>query len=290
MSVPSMPLFCGDYLADTKHLTLEQHGAYCLLLMITWRNSGRALPDDDTLLSRYLSITKDRWQKKIRPALEPLFDLSGGTWRSTRLDREWDYVQRKIAAQRENGALGGRPKKHSPENGPNSGAPTRENFSKSADANPLNENETAKPNGFDRRNPNETTHPPSSSAYAEKEEEDDAGAPEAVLQQVTERVAGMAGISGKGALERNATIAAGWLKDGADPNADIYPAVAAAMNRTQQTRIRGFSYFTDEIKTQQRARLTPKQEISNVRHIHHGTGKKQSGEGSLISRYALGLA
>jgi hypothetical protein len=122
----------------------------------------------------------------------------------------------------------------------------------------------------------------------EGDEEDDAGAPEGVLQQVTERVAGMAGISGKEALERNAPIAAGWLKDGADPDADIYPAVANAMNRTSQTRIRGFAYFTDEIKTQQRARLMPKQEISNVRHIHHGVSKKQSG-GSYISRCALGL-
>lgn len=288
MSIPSMPLFCGDYLADTKHLTLEQHGAYMLLLMITWRNNGRALPDDDDLLARYLAVTKDRWLKKIRPALEPLFDLTGGTWRSGRLEHEWRYVQEKIAAKRATGALGGRPRKNGPQNAPDSPSTTREESLQTPDANHLKDNETPKPNGYSSVSDFKTTHPPSSSAYAEKGEEDDAGAPEGVLQEVVQRVAGMAGISGEEALERNAPIAAGWLEAGADPDADIYPAVAAAMNRTPQSRIRGFAYFTDEIKTQREIRLTPKEPKSNVRHIHHGPGKKQSG-GSYISRCALGL-
>lgn len=107
---PSMPLFCGDYLADTRHLTLEQHGAYLLLLMITWRNNAKPLPDDDDLICRYLSTSKDRWAKKIRPALEPLFDLSQCSWRSIRLEKEWDFVQKRIEANKNNGAKGGRPK------------------------------------------------------------------------------------------------------------------------------------------------------------------------------------
>ena len=107
--VPSMPLFCGDYLADTKHLTLEQHGAYLILLMVTWRNSGQAVADDADLVSRYLGCTRDRWLKKVRPALVPMFDLSAGTWRSPRLEREWQFVQKAIAVKRENGLKGGRP-------------------------------------------------------------------------------------------------------------------------------------------------------------------------------------
>lgn len=100
---PSMPLFCGDYLKDTADLTPEEHGAYLLILMYTWANGCKPMPDDDERIARRLRISKDRWAKKIRPTLEPFFDLSGGSWRSPRLEREWEYVSGYITKQSEKG-------------------------------------------------------------------------------------------------------------------------------------------------------------------------------------------
>jgi uncharacterized protein YdaU (DUF1376 family) len=283
---PSMPLFCGDYLADTKHLTLEQHGAYMLLLMITWRNNGRALPDDDDLLARYLAITKDRWQKKIKPALAPLFDLSGGTWRSLRLEHEWQYVQERIAAKRAAGAMGGRPRKNGPQNAPDSPAPSRENFSSNGDANHLKDNETLKPNGSGSVSDFESTHPPSS-AYAEAEEDEDAGA-RAVVIHVAQQVAAMAGFVGPVDKRPDLDIVAGWLKEGADPDVDIIQAVAVAMNRTTQVRIRTFGYFSNEVETHRRARLAPKPEKSNVLPYRSSAQQRRGSAGCATGGVAAG--
>ena len=162
---PSLPLFCGDYLKDTPDLSLEEHGAYLMLLMYTWSNGCRPLPDDDDRIARRLRITKERWVKRLRPILAPLFDLSDGNWRSPRLEKEWAYVQEKIRAKRANGSLGGRPPKNDPGNGPEnspvSEAKVQCNTPESHDDKPLKYNDTPKANGFVPHNLQETSPSPS---------------------------------------------------------------------------------------------------------------------------------
>lgn len=82
-----MPLYIGDYLADTSRLTTEQHGAYMLLIMDYWRNG--APPDDDVSLSNITRLSISQW-KKHRPTLVKMFKVIDGEWKHKRIEREMD--------------------------------------------------------------------------------------------------------------------------------------------------------------------------------------------------------
>lgn len=81
-----MPLFIGPYLADTMHLTRDQHGGYLLLLMAYWREGG-ALPDDDTFLAGVTRCSPPEW-RKLRPVLARFFEVCDGKWTQKRADAE----------------------------------------------------------------------------------------------------------------------------------------------------------------------------------------------------------
>jgi len=80
-----MPLYIGDYLADTARLTTEQHGAYLLLLMDYWR-SGR-LPDNDQVLAQICKLTPDAWSN-AKAMLMPFFSIEENCWVHKRVEQE----------------------------------------------------------------------------------------------------------------------------------------------------------------------------------------------------------
>ncbi len=49
MSFAYMPLFTGDYLRDTQHLSMSEHGAFLKLLMFCWDQKGPAPLDERKL-------------------------------------------------------------------------------------------------------------------------------------------------------------------------------------------------------------------------------------------------
>jgi uncharacterized protein YdaU (DUF1376 family) len=82
MSSPWMPFFIGDYLRDTRSLTLEEHGAYMLLIMEYWSNGG--LPKNDEKIAQILGISRTKF-KRISPNIKRFFSEN---WEHKRIDEE----------------------------------------------------------------------------------------------------------------------------------------------------------------------------------------------------------
>lgn len=97
----ALPLFGDAYMADTMHLTLEEHGAYLRLLMLAWRTPDCSLPNDDKRIARMLGVGAQKW-KKIRPAVMAFWTIENGMWTQKRLKKERKYVQEKSQKNAEN--------------------------------------------------------------------------------------------------------------------------------------------------------------------------------------------
>lgn len=83
-----MPLYIGDYLADTMDLNTEQHGAYILLLMAYWKNGG-ALQNDDAKLATITRLSVDAWSMH-KHTLASYFDTDSdpALWVHVRAEKE----------------------------------------------------------------------------------------------------------------------------------------------------------------------------------------------------------
>lgn len=91
---PWMPLYIGDYLKDTGHLSVEEHGAYLLLIMRYWEDGG--LPADERLIQRYSRMSAVQWTES-RDVLAALFDDG---WKHGRIDAEIAKAEEIIGKRR----------------------------------------------------------------------------------------------------------------------------------------------------------------------------------------------
>lgn len=83
----------SDLTDGTAYLSLAELGGYARLLFAYWRNGPPR--DDDRLLARVVGATPDEW-RKVRPAIEPLFDVRDGQWIHWRLDEELEAASEAI--------------------------------------------------------------------------------------------------------------------------------------------------------------------------------------------------
>ena len=96
-----MPLYVGDYLADTGHLNTTQHGAYLLLMMHYWKKGE--LPDDDKQLAAITKLPLRLWLDS-KETLQAFFHDG---WRHGRIDEELARMQEKTNRRAAAGQKGG---------------------------------------------------------------------------------------------------------------------------------------------------------------------------------------
>lgn len=105
MSEPYLPLYVGDYLRDTGYLTLEQHGAYFMLLMRLW-SAGGSLPADEGKLARIAGVSVKKW-RPIWADLAEFFELEDGQITHKRITSELEKAGALRAKRAAAGAKGG---------------------------------------------------------------------------------------------------------------------------------------------------------------------------------------
>lgn len=102
---PYMKLYVADYLGDTHHLGVREHGAYFLLLMAMWR-AGGSLPAADASLARLARCSAKEWDQ-VKAAVLPFFQRARGRLTHRRLAREMARYQEVSAQRAEAGRRGG---------------------------------------------------------------------------------------------------------------------------------------------------------------------------------------
>lgn len=103
MTTPYLPFAIDTFFADVSGLTVDEVGAFVLLMGVVWRTGCKPLADNDDLLARFCRVTVNRWRTRIRPMIERLFLVTEDGWRLPALEAQWDYVQRNRERQREKG-------------------------------------------------------------------------------------------------------------------------------------------------------------------------------------------
>ena len=103
--------YCGDYARDTGHLSLQEHGAYTVMLD-TYYATETPLPADYVALYRICRAMSGKERDAVRKVADEFFPVSGdGLRHNRRADEEIDEARPRIEAARANGTKGGRPRK-----------------------------------------------------------------------------------------------------------------------------------------------------------------------------------
>jgi len=104
-------LFTEDFVAGTQHLTNEEIGIYIRLLCYNWNKRCKGIPCDNKTYYRIASCITESEKASCHKILEQFFIQIGEHFQNERQLEEYLYITRRVTASRQNGKLGGRPKK-----------------------------------------------------------------------------------------------------------------------------------------------------------------------------------
>lgn len=91
-ALPYMQLYIADYLADTMHLSAEEHGAYLLLMFNYWQ-TGKPIPKNR--LAKIARLTNERWAD-VEPSLQEFFCDNAEEWVHLRIEEDLASVREKL--------------------------------------------------------------------------------------------------------------------------------------------------------------------------------------------------
>lgn len=215
-----MPLYIGDYLADTGRLTTEGHGAYLLLLMDYWRNG--APPDDDSVLAGIVRLPIAKW-KRLRAVVQPFFTVAAGRWNHKRVDEELARTAQIIEQRVSAGKAGAKAKWAKTDDGTNG--------KRMASAMP-----PPMANGWQTDGPLPIPSP-----------EEAADDPRAFLSKARDTVLDALGVRNDPRWFGDAGRVEAWLNQGADLERDILPTIRRLMAKRNNDPPRSLKYFDQAI-------------------------------------------
>ena len=103
--MPMQQWYPDTHIADTANLTLEEQGAYRLLMDNMWIKGG-SIRNDDKEIARMLRISVKRWQK-IRLKLADYLIIELGIISQKRIRKDYKEACEKSKKNTENGKIGG---------------------------------------------------------------------------------------------------------------------------------------------------------------------------------------
>jgi len=94
------PFFWGDYHRDTGDLSIQEHGAYLLLISEYW-NRGGPLPSDGERILRAIKCMTDAERNAARIVLVRFFKEEADGWHHSRIDRDLERHRQHSEKKRE---------------------------------------------------------------------------------------------------------------------------------------------------------------------------------------------